>query len=131
MTFQWKMSFDADPSKQAQEIIFSRKLRKISHLSIYFNNNPMEQVSSQKHLGMILDAKLNFQVHIKTLLTKVIKQLDYYESCKTACPEDHYSQYLNRLSGLILIMVMLYMTRVLTILFIRKLSQSNITQHWL
>ena len=80
------MSFNADPSKQAQEIIFSRKLRKISHLSVYFNNNPMEQVSSQKHLGIILDAKLNFQVHIKTLLTKAIKLLGYYESCKTACP---------------------------------------------
>ena len=26
--FQWKMSFNPDPSKQAQEIIFSRKLRK-------------------------------------------------------------------------------------------------------
>ena len=50
-----------------------------------------------------------------------------YETCKTSCPEDHYSQYLNRLSGLILIAVMLYMTRVLTILFIRKWSQSNIT----
>ena len=29
--FQWKMSFKTDPSKQAQEIIFSRKTKKISH----------------------------------------------------------------------------------------------------
>ena len=48
--FQWKMSFNPDPSKQAQEVIFSRKHQKIIHPSIYFNNNPIESVSSQKHL---------------------------------------------------------------------------------
>ena len=26
--FQWKMSFNPDPSKQAQEVIFSRKIQK-------------------------------------------------------------------------------------------------------
>ena len=31
-TFQWKMSFNPDPSKQAQEVIFSRKLKNIFHL---------------------------------------------------------------------------------------------------
>ena len=34
--FQWKMSFNPDPSKQAQEVIFSRKHQKIRHPSIYF-----------------------------------------------------------------------------------------------
>ena len=29
--FQWKMSFNPDSSKQAQEIIFNRKTKKISH----------------------------------------------------------------------------------------------------
>ena len=40
--FQWKMGFNPDPSEQAQEFIFSCKLQKISHPSIYFNNNPIE-----------------------------------------------------------------------------------------
>ena len=53
-------TFNPDPSKQAQEVIFSRKFQKRSHPSLYFNNNPTEQVSFQKHLGMILDTKLNF-----------------------------------------------------------------------
>ena len=44
--FQWKMSFNPDPSKQAQEFIFSCKHQKISHPSIYFNNNPVESISS-------------------------------------------------------------------------------------
>ena len=55
--FQWKMSFSPDPPNPkpfnpnpAHEIIFSPKLQNITHPSIYFNNNPIEQVSSQKHL---------------------------------------------------------------------------------
>ena len=55
------MSFNSDPSNQGQEVILNRKLQKNCHLPIYFNNNPNEQVSSQKHLAMILDVKLNFQ----------------------------------------------------------------------
>ena len=34
--FQWKMSFNPDPSKQAQEVIFSPKHQKKSHRSIYY-----------------------------------------------------------------------------------------------
>ena len=84
--FQWKMSFNPDPSKQAQEVIFSRKLQKISHPSIYFNNNPIEQVSSQKHLGMILDTKLNFQEHIKNILTKVNKTIGLLRKLQNILP---------------------------------------------
>ena len=73
--FQWKMSFNPDPSKQDREVIFSRKHQKISHPSIYFNSNPIESVSSQKHLGMTLYTQLNFQEHIKNILTKVNKTI--------------------------------------------------------
>ena len=34
--FQWKMSFNPDPSKQAQEVIFSCKIQKTCHPSILF-----------------------------------------------------------------------------------------------
>ena len=84
--FQRKMSFNPDPSKQAQEVISSRKLQKISHPSIYFNNNTIEQVSSQKHLGMILDAKLNFQEHIKNLLTKINKAIGLLQKLQNILP---------------------------------------------
>ena len=69
------MSFSSEPSKQAQEVVFFGKLRKINYLSSYSKNNPIEQISPQKHLGIILDAKLNLQEHIKNLLTKVKKTL--------------------------------------------------------
>ena len=29
--YQWKMSFNLDPNKQAQEVIFSRKTKKLNH----------------------------------------------------------------------------------------------------
>ena len=80
------MSFNPDPSKQAQEVTSSCKLQKISHPSIYFNNNPIEQVSSQKHLGMILDAKLNFQEQIKNLLTKVNKIIGLLRKLQNILP---------------------------------------------
>ena len=80
------MSFNPDPSKQAQEVTSSRKLQKISHPSIYFNNNPIEQVSSQKYLGMILDAKLNFQEQIKNLLTKVNKIIGLLRKLQNILP---------------------------------------------
>ena len=49
--FQWKMSFNPDPNKQAQELIFSRKLKKVCHPPLCFNNNNVSQASSQKLLG--------------------------------------------------------------------------------
>ena len=36
--YQWKMSFNPDITKQAQENIFSRKKIVTSHPSLYFNN---------------------------------------------------------------------------------------------
>ena len=51
---QWKMNFNPDPSKQAQEVIFSRKLQKTNHNQVYFNHNFVKQVPSQKHLECIL-----------------------------------------------------------------------------
>ena len=66
------MGFDSDPSKQAQEVIFSCKIQKTCHPSIYFNNKSVKQVPSQKHLGLILDNKLNFQEHLQNIVNRTI-----------------------------------------------------------
>ena len=73
--FQWKMSFNLDPSKQAQEVIFSSKIQKTCYPSIYFTNKLVKQVPSRKHLVMILDTKLNFQVNLKSILNKINKTI--------------------------------------------------------
>ena len=36
---QWKMSFNPDPSKQAVEIIFSKKINTSQHPALIFNND--------------------------------------------------------------------------------------------
>ena len=40
-----------------------------------FNHNSVKQVPSQKHLGMYLDTKLNFQEHLNNVLSKVDKTI--------------------------------------------------------
>ena len=69
--FQWKMSFNPDPNKQAQEVIFSRKLNKPDHPSLNFNNTVVIQSTTHKHLGMILDTKLDFQEHVKVMVLRL------------------------------------------------------------
>ena len=51
--FQLEMSFKPDPSKQAQEVIFSRKLKDVSHPPLVFNNANVSLCKSQKHLGVL------------------------------------------------------------------------------
>ena len=69
------MSFNPNPSKQVQEVIFFRKRQNLNHDSIYFNYNLVQQVPSQKHLGMHLDTKLNFQEHLDNIMSKVDKTI--------------------------------------------------------
>ena len=69
------MSFNPDPNKQAQEVIFSRKLNKPDHPSLNFNNTVFIQSTTHKHLGMILDTKLDFQEHLKDKLSKISKTI--------------------------------------------------------
>ena len=61
--FQWKMSFNPYPRKQAQEIIFIRKIEKISQPSLRFSNIIVSQSTYQEHLGIFLDARLTFKEH--------------------------------------------------------------------
>ena len=66
--FQWKMSFNPDPSKQAQEVIFSSILKNVPHPPLVFNNANVSSWKSQKHLCILLDSKLTFEEHYKTIL---------------------------------------------------------------
>ena len=62
--YQWKMSFNPDVSKQAQEVIFSKRAQKLFHPTVLFNNIPVHCSTVQKHLGVYLNEKLNFNTHI-------------------------------------------------------------------
>ena len=64
-----------NPSKQAQEVIFSRKIKKPNHPELIFNNIPVNQTSYQKHLSMFLDNKSNLGRHLKYITNKVNKSV--------------------------------------------------------
>ena len=49
--YQWKMSFNPDPAKQAEQVIFSTKVFKAEHLAIYFCGSEVETVPHHKHIG--------------------------------------------------------------------------------
>ena len=70
--YQWKMNFNPDTSKQGQ-VLFSRKVKVTAHPQLVFNNNPVHETATQKHLGIFLDFKLSFQVHFENMLSKVNK----------------------------------------------------------
>ena len=72
------MSFNPDPNKQAQEVIFSRKLKKVCHPPLRFKigfNNYFSQASSQKHLGLTLDNRLTFYKHLTSVSNKIGKTI--------------------------------------------------------
>ena len=48
--YQWKMQFNPDPKKQANEVIFSRKSvsHGLSHPSIKFNERDIKKCNHQK-----------------------------------------------------------------------------------
>ena len=67
------MSFNLDRSKQAQEVIFSRKTSIQSHPVLTFDNSPVTKTTQHKHLGLILDEKLNFKEQLKEKMSKAYK----------------------------------------------------------
>ena len=67
------MLFNPDLTKQAQEVIFSRKNIKTDHPIVCFNEAPVAHTTCQKHLGMHLDEKLNFNHHIGNKIAKANK----------------------------------------------------------
>ena len=84
--FQWKINFNPDPTKQAQEVIFSRKTKKLPHPPLVFNNTNVTQSIYQKHLGIILDSKLTFENHINMVTTKINKTIGLLRKLKNLLP---------------------------------------------
>ena len=75
-----------DLSKQAQEVIFSRKTVKVSHPSITFNTVPVARTACQKHLGLYLDEKLNFHDHINAKILKANKGIGIIKRLSNTFP---------------------------------------------
>ena len=84
--YNWKMLFNQDPSKPAQEVLFSRKKQVQIHPTISLNNIQVERAPYQKHLGLILDEKLNFKQHIVSAISKVNKGMSIIKKLRYSLP---------------------------------------------
>ena len=82
--YQWKMQFNPDPNKQANEVIVSRKSNSsnLAYLPpppppppppVKLNSINITRCSHQKHLGIVLDSKLNFNTHVAPKIKKCNK----------------------------------------------------------
>ena len=81
------MSFNPDPSKKTQEVIFSRKFSNVLHPPLTFNNVDVGQICSQKQLGMFLDFKLSFSEYLETVFAKVNRGIAIFVNFKLCCLE--------------------------------------------
>ena len=52
-TYHWKMSFNSDPSKQAQEVIFSQKIKRSSVKSLHESLESLQYNASLAITGAI------------------------------------------------------------------------------
>ena len=67
-------------------MIFSRKINKIDHPPLYFNQNLVKSSSTHKHLGMVLDTRLDFNLHLKNVQNKVNKTIGLLRKLQNALP---------------------------------------------
>ena len=88
------MSFNPDPNKQATEVLFSRKINSDDHPKLTFNGNQVQRCSSQKHLGLILDNKLDFK-HLNEKINKCNKIIGMIKKLSTSVSRQ--SSFINHL----------------------------------
>ena len=82
------MPFNLDRFKQAQEIIFSRKTSIQSHPVLTFDKSPVIKTTNHKHLGLMLDEKLNFREHLKENISKAYKCIAVLRKLQNIIPRN-------------------------------------------
>ena len=82
------MSINPDPSKQAQDVLFSNKAKETDLPNIIFNGNTVQKSANQKLLGLILDEKLTFNDHITSKLNTVNKLTSTLRKLYHCMPRD-------------------------------------------
>ena len=83
--YQWKMNFNPDTSRQAQKVIFSRKIKLLFILNL-FSIIIQYKKPQLKSILMILDFKLNFQENLENMLNKVNKTIGLLRKLQNTLP---------------------------------------------
>ena len=82
------MKFNPNSNEQAQEVHFSNRTNKDSFIFITFNNRKVETISLQKHVGLILDERLNFNKHLESKINKSFKIIGFPKRLSNKLPRD-------------------------------------------
>ena len=81
--YNWKMFFNPDSKKPAQEVLFSRKTKVQLHPTINLNNIQVKKAFCQKQISILLDEKLNFKQHIDHVIPKIHKGISVIKKTLT------------------------------------------------
>ena len=68
----------------------TRRVKKVVHLPILFKNKPIEQISSHKYLGLVLEPFLTFDEHIKAITSKASKAIGVLEKLNNRLPRSSF-----------------------------------------
>ena len=123
------MSFSQGRTKQAQEIIFSRKKNATMHSLLFFNNSEIKLSSKQKHLGLTLDSKLSFNKHRNDKIYQANKGVGLLRKLQTILPRKSLlTIYKSFIRPLLDYEDVIY-DKPSNASFSKKLNQFNIMQH--
>ena len=120
------MSFNPDPSKPAQKVIFSKKLKTVPHSSITFNINPSSFSPTQKRLGLALDSKLTINEHVNHILSNVNKSIGLLRKVQPVLPRSSILTIFKTFIRSHLTTLMLFMTKVTSRRFTKNVSLFSI-----
>ena len=87
------MSFNPDPTKPSQEIIFCRKTSQKNRPGLMFNTSIVNITTIHKHLGMIFDSKLSFDEHLKSVLKKISKTVGLLRKFQGILPRTFFLKH--------------------------------------
>ena len=69
-----------------EEVLFSRKELKVIYPNLTFIGKDVHSSHLQKHLGLVLDSKLNFRMHLKEILSIVNNGIDLLRKLRYSIP---------------------------------------------
>ena len=80
------MSFNPNPTKMAQKVLFSKKKSKVIHPSLIFNGKDVSCSKSYKHLGFVFDPKWNFDMGLKGKFSIIINGIALIRKLRHSIP---------------------------------------------
>ena len=80
------MPFNPDPRKSTKDDLISREKSRVVHSNLTFIGKGVHSFPFQKHLGLVLDSKLNFGIHLKEKISIINNGMALLRKLKYSIP---------------------------------------------